>query len=163
MKEVKDTPKIKDYEEQIEKKRRSRLGKMWKLAKQQKVTKTIQLQNSSIEYYYILILTEVKIYLGSQHPIVFERDYREDNSENSFAMHSFLAPNIYLHLMCDLNFHYWIEYDFHECWIEDRVRIRIAKLFEFSQQARHRPLQPNCFEYHKSVIAKQDPQYIYTL
>lgn len=140
----------------------SRINKRWKIAlvKRKGMNKDI---NMLVEAYYKDVLEFVKSLFStlpdSYSRTVFERDYREDNSENSFTMHSFIAPSFFWYLECDYAYHYKVEYDFHSCAFEEQIRGKLSGMYTLLERTEQRNLQPNCEEFLKRVFKVQDEKY----
>ena len=140
----------------------SRLKKRWKTAliKQKGMNKDI---NKLVEAYYKDVLAFVKPLISTlpdtYSRTVFERDYREDSSENSFAMHSFITPSFFWYLECDYAYRYRVEYDFHNCPFEEQIRNKLSGMYTLLERTEQRHLQPNCEEFLKRVFKVQDEKY----
>jgi hypothetical protein len=144
----------------------SRIGKRWKqaIAIHNGRDKNI---NYMVETYYKELLNYAKSLISTMPDAysrtVFERDYREDESENSFTMHSFLTPNVHLLLECDFAYHYRVEYDFFNCPFEELIIDKMTGMRTLFRYAEQKHLQPNCEEYLKRVFKVQDEKYILVL
>lgn len=119
--------------------------------------------NFMVELYYKQLLEFAKSVISTlpdtYSRTVFEKDYREDNTENCFTMHSFITPNFYLYLECDFAYCYRVEYDFYNCPFEDQIRAKFETMATMMKYSKQRHLQPNCDEYLKSVFKVQDEKY----
>jgi hypothetical protein len=144
------------------------LGKRWKAAALKYKRGYTNDQNSLTEHVYHQILDLYKT-LYSRLPealtnTVFEKNYKEDNTENAFTMHSFLTPNFYWSLECSFDYIYRINYDFCNCPFEQEVMQMIERNEPYLPIAFVKsPQKPNCIEFYKRVLAVQEPEHIYLL
>lgn len=142
-----------------------RMEKRWITASNTKAAKGYWVQNGVVELFYDQILDLAKS-LYSTLPdkysrTVFEKDYRNDNTENSFAMHTFITPSFYWYLECHFAYYYHVEYDFHNCPFEEELRTNFERKFHYANgKCNQRKLKPNCEEFYKQVLKVQDAQYI---
>jgi hypothetical protein len=125
-------------------------------------------QNSIIELTYHEILKSAKsLYSQLQATskrTVYEKDCKNNNSESSLAMHSFLTSSCYLHLECSFDYLYRIRYDFYNCPFEKEI-IQLINLREHYTPGsfKHWETKPNCKEFFERVIQVQDAQFIKVL
>ena len=142
---------------------KNRLFKRWKTAQRRTPGQVNADQNFMVELHYHKILVKVKNlfatspFLSSQ--LVFEKDYKEDNTENSFTMHSFISSSFFWYLECDFAYCYMVEYDFHNCPFEQEIRELIESSFWGSTRVNQKPQKPNCEEFYKRVLKVQDKEY----
>ncbi|WP_146166541.1 hypothetical protein ABZR88_09695 [Mucilaginibacter yixingensis] len=103
-----------------------------------------------------------KLLLKAEQPLVFERDYRYDNSESAFAMHAFISPTLYLYLECSPDCHYRVEYAFNSCKQEDELRKQLAN-YSFKGRTIESALQPDFSTFYTNVLRVQQAKHIYSL
>ena len=139
-----------------------RLPKRWLLAKKLFKQSTMQLTNETIESQFLRTLAKVKKLLSSEHPTAFERDYRNDNSNDAFAMHAFMTGTFYFHLECNFTYNYDVTYAFSNCEHEATIR-ELLKCYPLCTRAKEVSLQPNFTTYFGRVLNVQDDKYIHPL
>ena len=143
------------------------LAKRWKVANILTKGSVNKDRNQLVETYYKEILELVKrlypklTYHYSK--TVFEKDYRQDNSENCFSMHWFLTPCFYWHLECDFAYNYRIDYDFDNCPFEAEITVLIDKRFNQIPNCDRKKLKPSLKCYYQSVLEVQDSKFIHQL
>jgi len=94
--------------------------------------------------------------------MIFERDYRNCNAENAFAMHSLMSNSIYLYLECDYSFNYRIEYAFNNCPFEAEIK-KLLRPFVLVNSSKEIQLKPDFNTYFATVLNVQDKKYIHYL
>ena len=67
-----------------------RIPKRWVLARRRNGVQQ-QLRNETIESQYHSTLAKAKHLLKSQGGVYFDRDYKNDNTENAFLLHAFIS------------------------------------------------------------------------
>ena len=146
--------------------RTHRMSKRWKAAQNVSNGRNKNI-NFMVELYYKQLLEFAKDLLSTLPDAysrsVFEKDSREDNSENCFTMHSFISPSFCWLLECDLSYAYRVEYDFYNCPFEYQIRAMIERLEPYNKYFGHWPLKPNCEEYLERVFEVQGEQYTFVL
>lgn len=124
--------------------------------------------NSIIELTYHDILKSAKTLYSqlesTSERTVFEKDCKNNSSESSLAMHTFLTSSCYLHLECSFDYLYRIQYDFYNCPFENEI-MRLIELREHYTpgSCKHLQTKPNCKEFFNRVITVQDAQFIQVL
>jgi|GEM_PF-2887831 len=81
-----------------------------------------QQDNERAEQAYYKVLKVVKQLLHVDEPIVFEKAYTQDNSQNAYSIHAFISNSFYLYLECDHCYIYQVEYAFHNCEHDQTIR-----------------------------------------
>lgn len=95
---------------------------------------------------------------------VYEKDCKNNNSESSLAMNTFLTSSCYLHLECSFDYLYRIRYDFYNCPFEKELMEKIELREHFTPgSCKHWETKPNCKEFFDRVIKVQDAQFIQVL
>ncbi len=146
----------------------NQLMKRWKLADLKYKRGYTSDLNYGTEHVYHQILNFAKT-AYSQLPEaltnpVFEKDYKEDNTENAFTMHSFITHNFYWELECSFAYFYRINYDFYNCPFEQEIMNAIERNEPYLPNCFVRtPQKPNCQELHRRVLQVQDQEHIYFL
>lgn len=125
-------------------------------------------KNYAVESMYNQILSLAKsLHFASQDTrsdLIFERCYREDNTENCFALHSYLTPQFYWYLECDFAYFYKVNYSFNKCPYEDEIMFAISRWLDFiPNRVECVKLKPNHLEFYQNVIKVQEQQYIHLL
>jgi hypothetical protein len=143
------------------------LGKRWKTAKKVNLGASRKDQNSLVEFYYMDMLAFAKNKIAelpdSHSRVIYERDYREDVTEDSFAMHCLISPCFYWHLECTFAYYYKVDYDFYNCPFEQEFREKLSGMFTLLRNLERKQLQPNCSAYLKRVFKVQDKKFMLTL
>ncbi|HEY0770285.1 MAG TPA: hypothetical protein VGD31_08110 [Sphingobacteriaceae bacterium] len=139
------------------------LRKRWLVGK-----KDHKVENQLVEHCYNDVLNEAKALFTAlpdeSSKTVFEKNYRYDNSENSFAMHSFITSSFYWYLECHFAYYYHVEFDFYNCPFEEQLRTSFERKFAYTNnRCSQRHLEPNCEEYWKRVLEIQDKKYMHVL
>ena len=125
-------------------------------------------QNSIIELTYHDILKSAKSLYSQLHGTLqrtaIEKDYKNNSSESSLAMHTFLASSCYLHLECRFDYLYRIRYDFYNCPFEKEI-IQLINLREHYTpgSSKHWETKPNCKEFFQRVLQVQEAKYFQVL
>jgi hypothetical protein len=122
----------------------------------------MQLTNETIESQFLRTLAKVKKLLAREHPTAFERDYRNDNSQDAFAMHSFMTGTFYFHLECSFTYSYDVTYTFNHCEHEATIR-ELLKCYPLCTRAKETRLKPDFNTYFNTVLNVQDNKYIHPL
>jgi hypothetical protein len=143
---------------------KARMPKRWVLAKSKYGHTRQQLDNENVEGQFMHLLYKVKQLLkeSQQQQIVFERDYRNCNAENSFAMHSFISGNFYLYLECDFCYNYQVEYAFNTCLIETDIK-KLLDAYLLRGRVKEVTLRPDFSTFYATVLNVQELRYILTL
>jgi hypothetical protein len=140
----------------------NRIPKRWITAKGMYKDSLMQKLNECIESRYHRILNEVKKLLADEATIVFERDYRSDNTESSFALHAFLSNSFYFYIECNYVFQYQVEYAFNNCKYEAEIR-KLLDNYTFTDRATEINLSPTYDDFYRNVLAYQSKSFIYVL
>ena len=145
-----------------------RLEKRWVLAHSNPYKDSSYHQNSIIEVTYHDILKSAKSLYSQLHGTlqrtVFEKDYKNDSSESSLAMHTFLTSSCYLHLECSFDYLYRIRFDFYNCPFENELMEKIELRDHYTPgSSKHWETKPNCKEFFQRVVRVQDAQFIQVL
>ncbi len=144
------------------------LSKRWKLAESKYKRGYTSDLNYGTEHLYHQILTFAKT-LYSQLPEaltnpIFEKDDKEDGTENAFRMHCFITHNFYWELECSFAYFYRINYDFYNCPFEEEIMNAINRNEPYLPNCFVRtPQKPNCLKLHRRVLHVQDQEHIYLL
>jgi hypothetical protein len=138
------------------------MPKRWLVAKQKFGNTRRQHDNEALELHFMNKLNSIKQLIKGKAPIVFERDYRKDNSDSALAMHGFMTDSIHLYLFCTFNFEYRIEYAFYNCPHEQAIR-KLLNTFIFQGRTTEIALQPSFTEFFRNVQGYQHKRYIYSL
>lgn len=119
------------------------------------------LQNENVETAYHHVLSIIKSLL---HPgeVYYERDLKHDHTQGSLGMHTFVCSTLYWSLYCQLTHNYFVEFAFHNCPFEDKVR-EVLKAYPLDRTATECQLKPDYTTFYRTVLAVQDPQYLFTL
>jgi hypothetical protein len=162
------TENILPFKKDAEKANRKGLGKRWKTALTLSPGCVERDKNYAVESMYNQILKLAKtLHFASKDrwsDSVFERCYKEDNSENCFALHSFLTPTFYWYLECDFAYFYKINYSFNNCPYEEELMFRISRWLDYiPNRIECVKLKPSHSEFYKKVLTVQDQQYIILL
>jgi len=139
-----------------------RMAKRWIMGKRRARNSRQQLDNESIESHYHFILAKAKEWLSGNNQLVFERDYRFDNSEDAFALHAFISSSFYLYIECGFDFNYRVQYAFNDCKFEDELR-RLLRPCPLNTAASQVRLKPDFNTFYRKVLAIQDERYVYYL
>jgi hypothetical protein len=139
----------------------SRIPKRWVLAKRRNGVQQ-QLHNEAIESEYQRTLAKAKQLLKSQGEIYFNRDYKNDNTENAFLLHAFMSDSFYFTLECSMTFVYQVEYAFYNCLHEKELRKHLST-YTLSQHSKEVDLQPTFKTFYQTVITVQDKRYLHSL
>lgn len=138
------------------------MQKRWILAKRYFGNTKRQLDNERLEACFMNVVSQVKKLLKGQDFNVFERDYRRDNSENAFVLHTFMSKNVFLYLECTLNYVYTVDFALFKCPQEEAIR----KLLDnplLSGRKKEVELQPTFIDFYLHVLDYQPEQYIFSL
>jgi hypothetical protein len=154
---------IPQAEEPAEHRRIGAFRKRWPLAAIKWGNKAEHHVNVSTEYYFVKVLAKVKQLYATQREYVFERDYRHDNTESAFSMHSFICNSFYMRLDCDFLYNYNVEYDFDNCPFEQQIKHLFQTMGFVLDRARQQPQQTDVATFFKGVIAYQHPKHFKTL
>jgi hypothetical protein len=138
-----------------------RIPKRWVLAKRRNGEQQ-QLHNEAIESEYHRILGKAKQLLKNQGGVYFNRDYKNDNTENAFILHAFLCDSFYFTLECSMTFVYQVEYAFCSCQYEEDLRKQLST-YTLSQHSKEVDLQPTFKTFYQTVITVQDKRYLHSL
>jgi hypothetical protein len=138
-----------------------RIPKRWVLAKRRNGVQQ-QLHNEAIESQYHRTLAKAKQLLKSQGGVYLERDYKNDNTENAFLLHTFISDSFYFTLECSMSFVYQVEYAFCSCQHEEDLREHLST-YTLSQHAKEVDLQPTFKTFYQTVITVQDKRYLHSL
>ena len=149
-------------------KKEKRLGKRWIISLANPYKDSANCQNAIIELTYHEIVKLAKTLYSrlqsTSERTAFEKNYKNDNSESSLAMHSFLTSSCYLHLECSFDYRYRIQYDFYNCPFEkelmDQIQLREQNT---PGSCKHWQTKPNCKEFFNRVIRVQNAQFIQVL
>jgi hypothetical protein len=139
----------------------SRIPKRWVLAKRRNGVQQ-QLHNEAIESQYYRTLAKAKHLLKNQGGVYFNRDYKNDNTENAFLLHAFISDSFYFTLECSMTFVYQCEYAFSNCQHEEDLRKHLST-FTLSQHSKEVDLQPSFKTFYQTVITVQDKRYLHSL
>jgi hypothetical protein len=156
MKEISETPKI--TETKTNTPRRHTMGKRWKMVKNSTHANNHAdyVKTKMIQFQFVLLEVMQLEYFRDQP--YFNRDYKDDGSE-PFLIHCFVSETFSWRIECNLAFEVVVEYCFENCPIESYVWgiITWHRLHGIAKAITHgKPLA----EYHKGVLAYQDPKYI---
>lgn len=144
------------------------LTKRWTEARQNPYKASPKHGNSLVELTYHEIVKLAKSLCSqlesTSERTAFEKDYRNDNSESSLAMHSFLTRSCYLHLECSFDYLYRIQYDFYNCPFEKELMEQIELREHYTPGSfKHWQTKPNCKEFFDRVIKIQEAKFIHVL
>jgi len=145
-----------------------KIEKRWVIALSNPYKDSSHYQNSIIEFTYHEILKLAKTLYSqlqsTSERTLYEKNFKNDNSESCLAMHTFLTSSCYLHLECSFDFKYRIQYDFFNCPFEKELMQQIQLREDYSPgYCKHKQLKPNCEEFFNRVIKVQDKEHIYLL
>ncbi|MDR3695593.1 hypothetical protein [Mucilaginibacter sp.] len=138
--------------------------KRWKIA-QSRTTETHKYQrmrNEATESDYHKIIAAIKTLYLKPGEIYFERDYKNEESENFMTMHCFMSATCYLYLECDILYDFQVEYAFNNCPFEAAIR-EMLKPHPFDTRATEKQLQPNFNTSFQRTLKFQEPQFIKNL
>jgi hypothetical protein len=138
-----------------------RIPKRWVLARRRNGVQQ-QLRNETIESQYHSTLAKAKHLLKSQGGVYFDRDYKNDNTENAFLLHAFISDSFYFTLECSMFFVYQVEYAFCSCQHEEDLR-KLLSSYTLSQHSKEVDLQPTFKTFYQTVITVQDKRYLHSL
>ncbi len=138
------------------------LPKRWIAGRKLYKSSTMQKHNEAIQRRYHIILNQVKKLLAPYRPTVFEKDYRFDNTENSFALHAFLSETFYFYIECDFTYFYRVEYAFNNCKHEAEIR-KLLDNYTFKERAKEISVLPDFNTFYDNVLAFQHERFVYVL
>lgn len=138
-----------------------RLEKRWVIALTNPYKDSPKHRNSLVELTYLEIIKSAKsLYSqlnGTSERTAFEKDYKNDSSESSLAMQTFLTRSCYLHLECSFDYLYRIRYDFYNCPFEKEIMEQIELREHYTPgSSKHWETKPNCKEFFDRVFRVQD-------
>jgi len=139
--------------------RNLRMQKRWSIAVNRTNFPIQRVRNLNREGCYRSILLEVKkLFANTKHPM-FERDFKNDNTESALAMHAYLTNSFYFNLECSFMYNYQIQYAFNDCPYEAEIRALIARTSEDSRPTEVK-LKPDFATFYLNVLKVQDAKYI---
>jgi hypothetical protein len=139
--------------------REHRGTKRWVIA-QNRGTRPLQAkQNSNTENAYHRIIAAIKQHYLKPGDTYFERDYKQDKTENLFEMHCFMCNSVLLRLDCMLYYDYEVEFAFYDCPFEAAIRAMLKPLCD---RVKEIELKPNFTLYYEHVLRYHKPEFIHT-
>ena len=135
--------------------------KRWVIA-QARPEKLTVMQNNCTEVAYHSVIDAVKKLHLKPNEVYYERDLKNDKSQGSLGMHSFMTPNFYWVLYCEFTYTYAIDFAFYNCPYESELRTMLRP-FPLDRQAKEKELQPNFKTFYQNVLKIQDPVYLHSL
>ena len=136
--------------------------KSW-ITAQSRTTETHKYQrmrNEATEGDYHRIIAGVKLYLKPGE-IYFERDYKNERTDDFISMHCFMSATCYLSLHCDILYDFLVEYAFNNCPFEAAIR-EMLKPHPLDTRATEKELQPDFKTSFERTLKFQEQQYIKT-
>ncbi|WP_158827661.1 hypothetical protein [Mucilaginibacter lacusdianchii] len=137
-----------------------RYSKRWRVARLKWNQNSVHQANLSTERQYKDILIKIKKCYIPEGTLYFEKDYRNDNSENAFSMHRFYTNNFSIELDCDFLYYYIVLYDFDNCPYEQELQQLIDAYFiELKTERCHH--KPSLNAYFDVIRNYQSQEYFF--
>ncbi|HAL81511.1 MAG TPA: hypothetical protein DCO83_04140 [Mucilaginibacter sp.] len=135
--------------------------KLWITAQSRtiEVHKYQRMRNNATEGDYHRIIAAIKTLYLKPGEIYFERNYKDEESENFMTMHCFMTATCYLNLECDMLYDFQVEYAFNNCPFEAAIK-EMLKPHPLDTRAKEIQLQPDFNTSFQRVLKIQEPQYI---
>jgi len=136
-------------------------SKRWVAAQRQAPFRQKLMHNNNVEAAYHRIIAIVKKTIAGQLITYYEKDMKRDRSEGLYGMHSFITPNFYWRLECDLCCDYQIIYGFHNCPYEEEI-MKLMRAYPLDRVSTPKLFQSDFNTFYENVLKLQDKQFIFT-
>lgn len=90
---------------------------------------------------------------------VFERDFKEDSSENGLTIYSYLSYNIYFELTCTYNYNYEVHFALNNYPFELEL-LRSLAVYPLKERAKLVIVKPDFSIFYENVLRVQDRKHI---
>jgi hypothetical protein len=162
MKEINSTNQKPIIEAHYPLQKKHQFMKRWIVAERRKNWEHQTGMNRCTEAAYHRIIEAVKQRFLMPGELYYDRDYKQDKTENCCAMHSFITPTFYIYLECSFDYEYRVEYAFWNCPFEAEIRTMLRP-YPLDRQAREVTLKPDFTAFFDTVLRIQDPRFIHSL
>jgi len=121
-----------------------------------------RMQNKATEADYHKIIAAVKTLYLKPGEIYFERNYKNEETDNFLTMHCLMSATCYLYIECDFLYYFQVEYAFNNCPFELAIR-EMLKPHPFDTRATEKELQPDFKTSFERTLKIQEAHFIHTL
>ena len=129
--------------------------KLWKVAARHHMGKNKVGVNHCLERIFMKVRDEVRRLYAERYEYFYDRDWREDTSENSCVMHTLACSTLYLTLECDHDYNYKVYYHLEDCPFKDQILTLLQRLGTLKELESDMPAY---FQYLRSYY-KDNPLY----